>query len=75
MAARVLAVADSFDAMTADRPYRGAMSEQAAVAELRANVGSQFDPAAVDALVAVLPVLRLDEGVQVPQADGAVANA
>jgi putative nucleotidyltransferase with HDIG domain len=75
MAARVLAVADSFDAMTADRPYRGAMSEQAAVAELRANVGSQFDPAAVDALIAVLPVLRLDEGVQVPQADGAVANA
>jgi putative nucleotidyltransferase with HDIG domain len=74
-AARVLSVVDSFDAMTADRPYRGAMSEAAAVVELRANTGSQFDPAAVDALIAILPALRQDEGAQVPPPEGAVANA
>jgi putative nucleotidyltransferase with HDIG domain len=74
-AARVLAVADSYDAMTADRPYRGAMSEAVAVAELRANTGSQFDPAAVDALVTVLPTLRQDDGARVPGPEGVVANA
>jgi putative nucleotidyltransferase with HDIG domain len=57
LAARILAVADSFDAMTAERPYRGPMTEDAAVAELRANAGSQFDPAAVEALIAALPAL------------------
>ncbi|HEX3454340.1 MAG TPA: HD-GYP domain-containing protein [Gaiellaceae bacterium] len=42
--ARVLAVVDSFDAMTSDRPYRRAMTEQLAVAELERCAGSQFDP-------------------------------
>jgi putative nucleotidyltransferase with HDIG domain len=73
-AARVLAVADSFDAMTAQRPYRGPMSEEAAVAELRANMGSQFDPAAVEALVAALPALRQDD-LLAAEAEGALANA
>jgi putative nucleotidyltransferase with HDIG domain len=74
-AARVLAVADSFDAMTADRPYRGAMSEAAAVVELRANIGTQFDPAAVDALIAILPTLRQDEDTLLPRPEEKVANA
>ena len=46
--ARVLAVADAFDAMTSDRPYRPALSHDAAVAEVERCSGSQFDPAIVD---------------------------
>ena len=42
--ARILAVADTYDAMTSDRPYRAALSHEIAVAELRRCAGSQFDP-------------------------------
>jgi len=42
--ARILAVADAFDAMTSDRPYRKALSLDAAIAELHGNAGRQFDP-------------------------------
>lgn len=41
---RILALADSFDAMTNDRPYRKALSKHKAVEELRKNAGTQFDP-------------------------------
>ena len=41
---RILAVVDAFDAMTNDRPYRAAMSEQAALSELDRCAGTQFDP-------------------------------
>ena len=50
LGARVILVADAFEAITADRPYRPAQSEEAALAELRDNAGSQFDPAVVQAL-------------------------
>ncbi len=49
--ARILAVADAFDAMTSDRPYRKAMSVQDALVELRANAGKQFDPMVVEACI------------------------
>ena len=49
--ARIVFCCDAFSAMTTDRPYRGAMDEESAIAELRANSGTQFDPAVVDALV------------------------
>ncbi len=49
LAARLITVADSFDAMVADRPYKKGLSVSDALAELRACAGSQFDPAAVDA--------------------------
>jgi putative nucleotidyltransferase with HDIG domain len=42
--ARVLAVADAFDAMTSDRPYRRALDHDAAVAEVARCAGTQFDP-------------------------------
>jgi HD-GYP domain-containing protein (c-di-GMP phosphodiesterase class II) len=45
--ARILAVADSFDAMTSDRSYRAAMSREAALAELERNKGRQFCPRVV----------------------------
>ncbi|MGH2838453.1 MAG: bifunctional diguanylate cyclase/phosphohydrolase, partial [Thermoleophilaceae bacterium] len=49
-ASRIIAVADAFDAMTTNRPYRPAMGREDAVAELRRCAGSQFDPICVDAL-------------------------
>ncbi len=51
--ARIFAVADALDAMTSDRPYRRAMPLETALGELRANSGTQFDPACVDALEAI----------------------
>lgn len=42
--ARIIAIADSYDAMTSDRPYRQAMTREAAAEELQRNAGSQFDP-------------------------------
>jgi len=53
LGARILAVADSFDAMTSDRVYRSAMSGEEAVEELVANKGKQFDPEVVDAFLRV----------------------
>ena len=52
--ARILAVAESYDAMTSERPYRPAMSSEDAIAELGRYAGSQFDGAVVDAMVRVL---------------------
>ncbi|MGI8969207.1 MAG: HD-GYP domain-containing protein [Dehalococcoidia bacterium] len=49
LAARVTGVADSWDAMTSDRPYRAALSEEVAIGELRRHSGSQFDPDVVAA--------------------------
>ena len=51
VAARVLLVADAYDAMTTVRPYQGAMSWQAALTELRVYAGYQFDPDVVEAMV------------------------
>jgi HD-GYP domain-containing protein (c-di-GMP phosphodiesterase class II) len=52
--ATIVSCCDAFNAMTTDRPYRPAMTVDEAVAELRAKAGSQFNPAAVEALLRVL---------------------
>ncbi len=54
LGARVVAVCDAFDAMTAERPYREPVSEDEAVAELRRCAGTQFDPDVVEAFCRVL---------------------
>jgi response regulator RpfG family c-di-GMP phosphodiesterase len=53
MPARIFAVADSFDAMTSDRPYRSALPVQTARSVIEAGRGDLFDPAIVDAFFAV----------------------
>jgi diguanylate cyclase (GGDEF)-like protein len=52
--ARIILVADAFEAMTSDRPYRNAPGQAFAIDELRGNAGSQFDPAVVAALTRLL---------------------
>lgn len=47
---RIIAVADSFDAMTSNRPYRKAMTVDAAIAEISQHAGEQFDPAVAASL-------------------------
>ncbi|HPJ00783.1 MAG TPA: hypothetical protein PLN65_08150, partial [Enterococcus sp.] len=54
LACRILAVADSYDAMTNDRVYRKALSKEAAIEEIRVNAGTQFDPAVVDVFLSIL---------------------
>ena len=54
LGARIIAVCDAFDAMTTDRVYRRAMPREAAIAELEASSGTQFDPFVVAAARAVL---------------------
>ncbi len=49
--ARVIAVADAFDAMTSTRSYRGARTVDEAIVELRKWAGTQFDPPMVEALI------------------------
>jgi HD-GYP domain-containing protein (c-di-GMP phosphodiesterase class II) len=52
--ARILAVADGFEAMTSERPYRRARSEEEALAELKKCAGSQWDPKVVEAFLQML---------------------
>jgi putative nucleotidyltransferase with HDIG domain len=54
LTARILAVADAFDAMTSERPYRQAMSRGEALEELRRCIGTQFDPVVTTAFVKTL---------------------
>ncbi len=53
LAAHFLVVADSFDAMTSDRPYRPGLSEDEALAEIERNIGTQFHPAVAKSFVAI----------------------
>jgi response regulator RpfG family c-di-GMP phosphodiesterase len=61
LCARIVAVADAYDAMTRDRPYRPALDRGHAVEEIRRLAGLRYDPAAVDAFLAVLPEIDRPE--------------
>ncbi len=54
LGARILSIADAFDAMTSDRAYRKAMSKEKASDELKSNAGSQFDAALIPFFVDIL---------------------
>ncbi len=54
MSARIISVADAYDAIISDRPYRGAGTDEIAVAELRAFAGKQFDPKVVHTFVEIM---------------------
>ncbi len=54
LGARIIAVADAFDAMTSERPYRRALPPAVVRAELEEGRGTQFDPRVVDALLELL---------------------
>jgi len=54
LGARILAIADSYDAMTSDRPYRKALSQEEAIKELKRCGGTQFDPALVEVFIKAL---------------------
>lgn len=51
---RIIAVVDAYDAMTSDRPYRRALTHEEAVAELKNNAGTQFDPEIVKIFLDIL---------------------
>ena len=51
--AKILAVCDTYDAMTSDRPYRKALSHEIAIQEIQDHAGSQFDPAVAAAFIAL----------------------
>lgn len=52
--ARIIAVVDAFYAMTTDRPYRKALPRDRAIAEMKKNAGSQFDPEVVEVFLSVI---------------------
>jgi HD-GYP domain-containing protein (c-di-GMP phosphodiesterase class II) len=54
LGARILAVADTFDSMVTDRPYRKRLSIEAATTELKSKAGVQYDPKVVDAFLRVM---------------------
>ena len=60
--ARILAVADTYDAMTSDRAYRKALSHEIAIAELRRCAGTQFDPRIVAVFIMEMEKWRRDQG-------------
>jgi putative nucleotidyltransferase with HDIG domain len=61
LGARILAVADSFDAMFTDRPYRKALTKEEAIAELKKGSGTQFDPRVVEVFLRIVDKLLLSQ--------------
>jgi HD-GYP domain-containing protein (c-di-GMP phosphodiesterase class II) len=73
--AAIIAIADSWDAMTTDRPYARALDMEEALLQIQAGRGKQFNPAVVDAFLAVSrrrPVEILPPGGQPPLSAAAV---
>jgi putative two-component system response regulator len=60
IAARIVSVADAYDAMTSDRPYRKALSQEVALDELRRFSGVQFDPVLVKEFLCIVESVDVD---------------
>lgn len=70
--ARIIAVADTFDALTSNRPYRSALTMDFAIEEICRVRGTQLDPTVVDTFLELAPFLRehrvmIDAGIEVPE--------
>jgi putative two-component system response regulator len=61
LAGRVTAVADVFDALTHDRPYKSAWTVRDALSEIESQSGTQFDPSVVEALLRIAPEMSVLE--------------
>ncbi|MDK2986851.1 MAG: hypothetical protein PWQ96_2496 [Clostridia bacterium] len=61
---RILAVVDAYDAMTNDRLYRKAMSKEKALAEIKRNAGTQFDPAVADTFLELVSAGQILESIK-----------
>lgn len=70
LGARILFVCDAYDAMTSDRPYRASLAHETALAELRANAATQFDPLVVDVFCAIVEERRRGRSLAVGRAGG-----
>ncbi len=69
LTARILAVADVYDALTSSRAYRGAWTGPSALVELKSQAGTLFDPAVVDAFAAILEETEQAEAEEVARAE------
>lgn len=54
LTARIIAVADTFEAMVSDRPYRKGVSHELAIEEIKRNMGTQFDPKIVNVFLSLM---------------------
>lgn len=72
LSARIFAVADAFDAMTSDRPYRGSIGIERALGEIRRGTGTQFDPEVVRVFV---DMVERDANADDPELAAALAQA
>jgi HD-GYP domain-containing protein (c-di-GMP phosphodiesterase class II) len=66
LAARIFAIVDAYDALTNDQPYRDAVSVEAAREEIQSKAGIDFDPAIVEAFLALEVPLQPGERVEYP---------
>jgi len=61
---KIISVADVFDALTTDRPYRGAFSEEKAIEIMKEEVGKKFDPEVFEAFLAVIKEEKITSSVE-----------
>lgn len=75
LGARILSVVDCFDALTSDRQYRRKMTDDQAVAVVRSRSGTMYDPTVVEAFVALVPGLRVEDRAIDPAQSGSAPQA
>lgn len=74
LAARIICVADCFDAMTSDRPYRKGLAVEVAIEELQKNKGTQFDPEVVELMLGLIAEGKLDPVLEKMRAQASVSS-